>query len=1432
MLSTTWKRLRFFTACAISIALYWTLSPTNIAHASSPMRPLMATTHTVGGACGATIQACINSATPGDTVKIPAGTYVESVILDKAVSVIGAGQQNTILSAPPTSRAMLITGTIGSSVVISGFSVTGGYLYESQCPAGCGAGIMVTGTVTARLENLTLTGNENGSGKGGGLYVGPNSRPTLRRLHVHHNIGYYGGAGIYLAAPLAVTESRIENNATGISGSGGGGIYAESSLWLTDTIVYSNTSGSWSTAVFVAGDFFASHSRFEKNGNSEGSGPSVWVLQRSEIEESDFLDNRGSGLYVEGPTIIRGGQFAGHRPSGAVHSLKSLQLIDVDFSNNEAAVSSYGGGAVYALGDLAIQGGRFISNTAYAYGGAIYAIPIGGVYCGGSYGPCLGSLQVSDAEFIGNHASTYYGGAIYAQVATTLTNSLFEQNEADGGYAYGGAVYIGGHVSSAVAGSRFISNTAHYDGGALYVGQETSTTIHASHFEGNHSIAGSGGAIYIGATTDPTDSLVMTDTYLLNNWSNLMGGAIYAPGWLGADGMMFNGVTFEGNQASDGGAIYTGSFITVINSVFLNNTATATGGGLWFTAIARLVDSRFEGNQAGTEGGGIVGVQGGAAPPAELIVRDTVFTKNRAGTRGGGAVSIIGTISDAHFLDNEAGEEGGALYLSNEYASTAPIYNSEFVGNQAKNGGAVVTVGRIVPWLFNNRFEDNQASENGGALVVASAIISQTHFLANSAVGDGGALWVTCCGSSTVDQSYLIANQASNGGAIAYSGSYGQAAHTNLTINNTLMARNRATGTGAAFYHTAGSATFDYVTITDSKLNPKVALDVTGACYDDYACFGPTLNNTILDNHVTGIKLNNSAPDNDGAFVTLNYVLLSNLTTPVEGNASWYNTFNSFRGDPDFVAPAQDDYHLGAASQARDAASTGPCPPVDIENTSRPQGLGCDIGAFEGKPMSPAIAISPTTFHFIAMQSVGQPAAQTLKITNIGVGTLNWNTTSNASWLTTSPTSGSQNSQSEVRVNHSGLAVGTHAGKLTINGNATNPSVTADVTVEVLNACVPLISNGDFEKGNDGTWSVSSSQGTPLIRSQNEMSDFGTPHSGSQAVVLGSQNGNNDELSQSIKLPSGGALTLAYYYQIDSDETNCTFDTVRVLFGDVVVAEHGLCQTNNTNGWTKKTVNLTAYGNQQDDLRFVLQNDAFGSPSTFLLDDVVVSTEASTTCDAPVLQVTPKTLSFTATVGEDNPAAQSIQINNSGIGEINWTATSTVAWLNLDSTSGVAPSTLNVSVDASGLPAGAHEAQITITAPGATDSPQTIAVTLIVAEAGAEANLQVSPVSLAFTATGNNPASQTFTIQYGGNSTWTAAESIAWLTLNPTSGNSNAEVQVLIDAAGITRGTYGGQIVISAPGTVPQVLTINLTITEEVEEEDYTLRLPNLHKSK
>jgi hypothetical protein len=51
--------------------------------------------------------------------------------------------------------------------------------------------------------------------------------------------------------------------------------------------------------------------------------------------------------------------------------------------------------------------------------------------------------------------------------------------------------------------------------------------------------------------------------------------------------------------------------------------------------------------------------------------------------------------------------------------------------------------------------------------------------------------------------------------------------------------------------------------------------------------------------------------------------------------------------DPLFVDPAQHDYHLGAASPARDAVDTGPA--TDFEGDLRPQGPRFDLGADEAK---------------------------------------------------------------------------------------------------------------------------------------------------------------------------------------------------------------------------------------------------------------------------------------------------------------------------------------------------------------------------------------------------------------------------------------------------------------------------------------------------
>ncbi len=80
----------------------------------------------------------------------------------------------------------------------------------------------------------------------------------------------------------------------------------------------------------------------------------------------------------------------------------------------------------------------------------------------------------------------------------------------------------------------------------------------------------------------------------------------------------------------------------------------------------------------------------------------------------------------------------------------------------------------------------------------------------------------------------------------------------------------------------------------------------------------------------------------------------------------------------------------------------------------------------------------------------------------------------------------------------------------------------------------------------------------------------------------------------------------------------------------------------------------------------------------------------SDTSTAPVLSVTPLTLSFIATQGGSSPAAKPISIQNAGSGTLTWTASKTQSWLSLDSTSGSAPATVNVSANASGMSAGTY----------------------------------------------------------------------------------------------------------------------------------------------
>jgi hypothetical protein len=98
----------------------------------------------------------------------------------------------------------------------------------------------------------------------------------------------------------------------------------------------------------------------------------------------------------------------------------------------------------------------------------------------------------------------------------------------------------------------------------------------------------------------------------------------------------------------------------------------------------------------------------------------------------------------------------------------------------------------------------------------------------------------------------------------------------------------------------------------------------------------------------------------------------------------------------------------------------------------------------------------------------------------------------------------------------------------------------------------------------------------------------------------------------------------------------------------------------------------------------------------------------------PSLSVDRATVDFTGMQGGQNPTFQVVNITNMGGGTLNWSASSTASWLTILPLSGQGAASPRIAVDLTGLTAGEHNGNITITASGAEGSPTTIPVKLVI----------------------------------------------------------------------------------------------------------------------
>ncbi|HWZ45574.1 MAG TPA: family 16 glycoside hydrolase [Candidatus Saccharimonadales bacterium] len=198
----------------------------------------------------------------------------------------------------------------------------------------------------------------------------------------------------------------------------------------------------------------------------------------------------------------------------------------------------------------------------------------------------------------------------------------------------------------------------------------------------------------------------------------------------------------------------------------------------------------------------------------------------------------------------------------------------------------------------------------------------------------------------------------------------------------------------------------------------------------------------------------------------------------------------------------------------------------------------------------------------------------------------------------------------------------------------------------------------------------------------------------------------------------------------------------------------------------------------------------------------------------PGLALDKNSLTFDALPSGSNPSAQTVAISNSGTGMLNWTATENASWLTLSPASGTNTGTLTASVNIAGLAEGVYSTGITVTASGATNSPQTVSVSLVISSP----KLGIAPSPIVFTGFQGQPdptpVPMTIANLGGGTVNWTASSNTPWLTLSSTSGTAPSTLNVQASIAGLAIGTYSGSITVTAPGVSnsPQTVPVTLTV--------------------
>jgi CSLREA domain-containing protein len=410
--------------------------------------------------------------------------------------------------------------------------------------------------------------------------------------------------------------------------------------------------------------------------------------------------------------------------------------------------------------------------------------------------------------------------------------------------------------------------------------------------------------ILSGATAEIRTLVVRNGAYVSN------------AGIVNAGHLTLHEVLVSGNHADAiGGGIGNGGELHLEHVLVTGNTAGAHGGGIYnyLDALVWIEDgSEVVSNTAATYGGGVYALAGGI-----VYVTDSMVGYNTAIT---GAGLFIGNgsaaqLERAEVLSNDGYARGGGIYSE----GVVDVVASRFEGNDANHGGALASNaedGGDGAAIYGSTFVGNQGSTasaiaSNGALALRESMVS---------ANIGGTAILNDRWSSFCNLDEMLLENVTVSGNLPWPGTtnpVGVVTSCPLALRFSTIAGHAGTGVWTSNFYAAEAPTLHGVLLADNGANCNEAVASAGSnLSSDASCvFTATTDLSDVDPGLEPLA------DNGGSTLT---------------------------------------HALAADSPALDAAS-GDCPPVDQRGVTRPQGPGCDIGAFEAEGSLPRLVTTPTS---------------------------------------------------------------------------------------------------------------------------------------------------------------------------------------------------------------------------------------------------------------------------------------------------------------------------------------------------------------------------------------------------------------------------------------------------------------------------------------